>query len=112
MRAADKIRILHMIESSKKAQEFLADKTYDELQRNEQLSFAIVRALEIVGEAASQITQETRDKYPNIPWRNIISMRNKLIHAYFDINYRIVWSAVKEDIPQLLQHLENIKDEK
>lgn len=112
MRGEDKIWILHMIESAQCVQEFLAGKTYDDLQKNKQLSFAVVRALEIVGEAASQIAQELRDKYPQIPWRNIISMRNKLIHAYFDINYRIIWSAAKEDIPQLLQHLKDIKDEK
>ena len=86
------------------------DKTYDDLQKNEQLAFAVVRALEIIGEAAAQTTQEFRDAYPNIQWRNIISMRNKLVHAYFDINYKIVWSAVKEDIPQLLQQLKAVKD--
>ena len=109
MRSEDKVRILHMIESAEKAQEFLAGKTYDDLQKNEQLAFAVVRALEIIGEAAAQTTQEFRDAYPNIQWRNIISMRNKLVHAYFDINYKIVWSAVKEDIPQLLQQLKAVK---
>jgi uncharacterized protein with HEPN domain len=112
MRNEDKVRILHMIESAEKAQEFLAGKTYNDLQKNEQLSFAVVRALEIIGEAAGQTTQEFRDAYPDIQWRNIISMRNKLVHAYFDINYKIVWSAVKGDISQLLQQLKDIKDEK
>ncbi len=110
MRSEDKVRILHMIESAEKAQEFLADKTYDDLQKNEQLAFAVVRVLEIIGEAAAQTTQELHDAYPNIEWRNIISMRNKLVHAYFDINYKIVWSTVKEDIPRLLQHLKAIEN--
>ena len=110
MRSEDKVRILHMIESAEKAQEFLSGKTYQDLQKNEQLAFAVARALEIIGEAAAQTTQEFRDAYPNIQWRNIISMRNKLVHAYFDINYKIVWSAVKEDIPQLLQQLKAVKD--
>ena len=110
MRREDKIRILHMIESAEKAQEFLTNKTYDDLQQNEQLAFAVMHALEIIGEAAAQTTQEFRNAYPNIQWSNIISMRNKLIHAYFDINYKIVWSTVKEDIPMLLQQLRTIKD--
>lgn len=112
MRAEDRIRLMHMIESAQSAQEFLADKTYQDLQNDQKLAFAVVRALEILGEAASQITQELREKYHEVEWRNITSMRNKLIHAYFDINYKIVWAAVKEDIPHLLQQLKDIKDEK
>ncbi len=112
MRVEDKIRIMHMIESAQSAQEFLADKTYQDLQKDKQVAFAVIRALEILGEAASQVTQELRERYAHVQWRDIVSMRNKLIHAYFDINYRIIWSAVKEDIPRLLQQLKNIKSER
>ena len=112
MRAEDKILIMHMIESAQSAQEFLSDKKYQNLQNDKQLAFAVVRALEILGEAASQITQELREKYPHVQWRNIVSMRNKLIHAYFDINYKIIWSSLKEDIPRLLQKLKDMKDKK
>ena len=104
----DKTRIIHMIESAQSAQEFIADKSFADLRENKQLAFAVIRALEILGEAAAQTSKELRDSYPDIQWRDIISMRNKLIHAYFDINYEIVWSAMKEDIPQLLSQLQKI----
>jgi uncharacterized protein with HEPN domain len=65
------------------------------------LVFALVKALEIVGEAANQVSQETREKFPNIPWPEIIGMRHRLIHAYFDINLNILWQTVKSDLPAL-----------
>ena len=88
-----------MIEAAQDTQSFLSAKTFNDLQEDRQLAFAVVRALKIVGKAASQISQELRDRYPEIKWRDIVSMRNKLIHAYFDINYNIVWEAVQRDIP-------------
>ena len=111
MNRNDHARLSHMIEAAQDAQSFLSGKSLNELQDSRQLAFAVVRALEIVGEAASQISQELRDRYPNIKWRDIISMRNKLIHAYFDINYNIVWTAVQEDIPKLIPELQKILGE-
>ena len=69
------------------------------------LVFAIVRALEIIGEAASKISEETRSAHGAIPWKAIIGMRNRLVHAYFDIDVRIVWVAVTEELPALLSQL-------
>ena len=111
MKIDDKTRLLHMIEAAEDAVSFLSKKTFDDLLSDRQLAFAVVRALEIVGEAAAQITQESREMYPTVKWRDIVSMRNKLIHAYFDINYNIVWAAVKEQIPKLLPELKKIIDE-
>ena len=95
----DKTRIIHMIESAQSAQEFIADKSFADLRENKQLAFAIIRALEILGEAAAQTSQELRDSYPDIQWRDIISMRNKLIHAYFGVDLNMVWTVVKEELP-------------
>jgi uncharacterized protein with HEPN domain len=69
------------------------------------LLFALVRAIEVVGEAASKISEETRATHTGIPWRAIIGMRNRLIHAYFDINTAIVWQPVTQEIPALLPQL-------
>ena len=80
----------------------------EEFCENRKLSNATVRSLEIIGEAASQITIDFRAKYPAIEWRDIIAMRNVLIHAYFDINHEVVWKAAKEDIPILISQLEEI----
>lgn len=69
------------------------------------LLFALVRASEILGEAASRISAETRATHPGIPWRAIIGMRNRLMHAYFEINTAIVWQTVTQEILALLPQL-------
>ena len=112
MQIEDRNRIAHMIDAAQEAQSFLVNKSFDDFVTNRQLAFAVVRALEIIGEAAAQTSQEFRENFSSVKWRDIISMRNKLIHAYFDINYEIVWRAVKKDIPELLLQLQKIMDGK
>jgi uncharacterized protein with HEPN domain len=69
-----------------------------------------VKALEMIGEAASKVTAETRDSFPGIPWSEIVGMRNRLIHVYFDINADIVWQTVIDDLPALEGKLQNLLD--
>ncbi|MGB8217460.1 MAG: DUF86 domain-containing protein [Candidatus Methanoperedens sp.] len=108
MRKDDLIRLRHMLDAAKEATLFAKNKTRSSLESNRMLTLSIVKDLEIIGEAASKMTQETRDEFPQIPWLNIISMRNRLIHAYFDINLDIVWKTVVEDLPPLIAELEKI----
>ncbi len=70
------------------------------------LLFAVVRAVEIVGEAATRVSNETRMATPEIPWSDIMGMRNRLVHGYFNINIEIVWKTVTVELPQLLPVLE------
>ena len=104
----DEIRLRHMLEAALEAQSFICCVSKDKFVSNRMLLNAVVRSLEVVGEAASQVSNEYRSKYSGIPWKSIISMRNRLIHAYFDINFNLVWSTVKDDIPKLISELENI----
>ena len=71
------------------------------------LTLSLIKSIEIVGEAASKVTQETRQAYPEIPWPDIIAMRNRLIHIYFDIDLDRVWDTVTDDIPPLINLLES-----
>lgn len=107
----DLIRVRHMLDAAGEAQTFLGEATFDEFRENRQLAHAIMRTLEIVGEAASQTTREFRLRHPEIEWKVVVGMRNRLIHAYFDINYRMVWETVRDDIPLLIQRLRTVLDQ-
>ena len=75
--------------------------TREELGADEMLSLSLVRLLEIIGEAANGVSTDFREKRPQIPWKKMIGLRNRLIHGYFDINLDIVWDTVVEDLPPL-----------
>lgn len=78
------------------------------LTRTGTLVLSLVKDVEIIGEAATNVSKECREKHPQIPWRNLIGMRNRLIHAYFDINLDVVWQTVTEDLPSLIAELEKL----
>ncbi len=97
-----------VIDYCDKAQNFIKDITYEEFCNDERTFFAVIRALEIVGEALKYIPEEIRSKYPDIPWREIIGFRNTVIHIYFEVNPKIVWNAAKEDTEFLKIHVNKI----
>jgi len=102
MQRDDAIRIRHMIEAAETTQKFIAGRQRGDLDSDQMLLFALIRAVEVIGEAASKISLETRSSVPTVPWSIIISMRNRLIHAYFDVDPDILWVTVSEEIPQLM----------
>lgn len=83
------------------AVEFTGNMDYEEFISNKKTIYAVIRAIEIIGEAAKQVPSSVRKKYPEIPWKNIAGMRDKLIHSYFAIKLDIVWDTVKTEIPRL-----------
>lgn len=99
MQEPDCIRIKHILDACESISRFSQNRTREDLDTDEMLSFAIVRAVEIIGEAASKITIESRQKIPELPWNEIIGMRNRLAHGYFDINHSIIWATIQKDIP-------------
>ena len=105
MRVEDRIRLRHMIDAAESAVQFIAGRQRMDLDEDRMLLFAVVRAIEVLGEAASRISAETRATHSDIPWRAIIGMRNRLIHAYFEINTAIVWHTATQEIPALLPRL-------
>ena len=105
MRSDDLVRLRHMIEAAESAIAFVSGRNRSDLDSDRMLLFAVVRAIEIVGEAASRITDETRATRPTVPWHAIVGMRNRLIHAYFEINAQMVWETVTAELPALLPHL-------
>jgi len=108
MQDEDRIRIGHMIEAAEDALRFIADRSRSGLDTDRMLLFALVRAVEIIGEAATKVSDETRNAHPGIPWKAVIGMRHRLVHAYFDIDADILWVAATVEIPALLTQLKPI----
>ncbi len=108
MLAADSIRLRHMLDAAREVISFTIDKDRPSLNADRQLALALVKAVEIIGEAAGKVTEDCRQEFPQIPWASIIGMRNRLIHAYFDIDLDILWKTIIEDIPPLISDLEKI----
>jgi uncharacterized protein with HEPN domain len=105
MQPDDLTRVRHMLEAAENAQRFISGKSRADLDTDPMLLFALVRAIEIIGEAASRVSAEQRTASPTVPWTAIVAMRNRLIHAYFDIDRDIVWRTVTEEIPSLRTQL-------
>ena len=103
-----------ILESIEKIEEYTTDVNEEEFYENTFVQDAVIRRLEIIGEAVKNIPDDFRVKYPDIPWRQIAGMRDVLIHAYFGVNLRRVWKVIKEDIPELklkiLKILEDINE--
>jgi uncharacterized protein with HEPN domain len=106
MRRDDRIRLQHMLDSAREALSFADGRSRADLDGNRMLALSLVKCIEIVGEAATRVGQETRQQVPQIPWQDIVGMRNRLIHAYFDIDLDRVWDTVVADLPALVMLLE------
>ena len=104
----DIIRLQHMLDAAKEALSFTAGKTRSDLNENRMLVLSLIKEIEIIGESARKISDDTKNRLEDIPWTDIISMRNRLIHAYHDIDLDIVWTTTQEDLPSLIAVLENI----
>jgi uncharacterized protein with HEPN domain len=102
------IALEQMRDHAKEAMNLLASKGRADLETDRVLSLAVVRLLEILGEAARRVPSETQQMHPSIPWSFIIGMRNRLIHGYDRVDLDIVWSVVVDDLPPLVAHLEEI----
>ena len=107
----DLTRLKHIRDSAKEALLFVSNRTRKDLDDERMLSLALVRLIEIMGEAANNISEPCQAKYLKIPWRQIVGMRNRIVHAYFDIDLDIIWQVITEDLGSLLIEVEKaIKD--
>lgn len=90
-----------IINAMEKSTNFIKDLSYKKFIQDDKTVFAVVRALEIIGEAVKSIPNNLRKKYPEIPWKDMAGMRDKVIHEYFGVELSLVWKTVKEEMPPL-----------
>lgn len=100
-----------ILEASFKAIRFLEGVTFEQFENDERTAFAVVRALEIVGEAAKHIPPVVRDRAPEIPWQEMAGMRDKLIHGYQGVDLRVVWRTVREDLPTVVDAIRELQEQ-
>jgi len=108
MNAADQVRLRHMLDVAREAGRFMDGRTKDDLAADRMLLLALVKEIEIIGEAASRVNSETRAELPSIPWNDIVAMRNRLIHAYFEVDLSIVWATLTSNLPLLIEQIERL----
>jgi len=104
----DKVRLRHMLDHAREAIDMIQGKTRADIDADRKLNLALVRLLEIIGEAAAHTSEEERSLYPNVPWPEIISLRNRLIHGYDSVDFDILWTIITKDLPLLIEKLECI----
>ena len=100
------------LENAQRAIQFTAGMEYETFAKDDKTIYAVIRAVEIIGEAAANIPEKVRSEYPGIPWREVKGMRNKLVHHYFGINVEVVWQTIHEDLPILITSLKHIPRKK
>ncbi len=102
----DSVSLRQMRDAAKDARNFAQGRNRSDLDHDLMLTYALTRALEILGEAASRVSPATREQLPSIPWRDMIGLRNRLIHGYDMVNLTILWEVVSNDLPPLIVALE------
>lgn len=97
-----------ILTSIQRIEEYTKDLSSKDFENDWKTIDAVVRNLEIIGEAAKNMPEETMEKYPEIPWSSMVTMRNKIIHEYFGVDVEILWKTIKEDLPPLKAQIEKI----
>lgn len=100
-----------IIENMQDAEQFVAGKTYEQFRANKMAINAVLRSLEVIGEAVKQIPQDIQSRRPSVPWRSMARMRDRVIHMYFGIDYQRVWEAVTEAIPPVRPQIQSLLDD-
>jgi len=105
------VRVRHMVDNAREAVEMVRNRSRTDLDTDRMLNLALLRLMEVVGEAASWIPEEFRSRHPQVPWRDVADLRNRLIHGYDTVNLDILWAILRQDLPPLIEQLDAIIEE-
>ena len=98
-------------DASQNISQFISEMTWDEFAQDQETIYAVVRAFEIIGEAAKKVPLSVQKRHPKVPWKQMAGMRDKLIHEYFGVNHEVLWKTAKEDIPPVQQLIAMVLEE-
>ena len=101
MKRDDAVYLRHILDAIKQIEKYLKGISKEQFMENKLLQDGVVRQLEIIGEASRHLSEGLRQRHPEVPWRQIIGMRNRIIHEYFNVDLEIVWEVVEKDLPDL-----------
>jgi uncharacterized protein with HEPN domain len=97
----DKVYLKHILDAISNIEKFMKGVSKEAFSSNIEKQYAVLRGLEIIGEATKSLSEELKTKYPQVPWKEIAGMRDKLIHQYFGVDLELVWETIRKDLPKL-----------
>ncbi len=106
-----KLFVEDIVESIEKIEDFTKDMTMEEFLRDDKTTSAVITKIGIIGEAVKNIPKDIRQRYKDFPWSDMARMRDKIMHGYFGINYRIIWNVIKERLPEIKPAIEKILED-
>ena len=111
MKKDESVYLRHILDAFVQIEFYMDDVSHEEFLQNRLLQDGVIRQLEVMGEAARNLSDDLRNEYPQIPWRQMIGLRNRMAHAYFNVDLQIVWEIVRGDIPDLKEKIKRILNE-
>ena len=111
MKKDESVYLRHILDAFVQIEFYMDDVSHEEFLQNRLLQDGVIRQLEVMGEAARNLSDDLRNEYPQIPWRQMIGLRNRMAHAYFNVDLQIVWEIVRGDIPDPKEKIERILNE-
>jgi uncharacterized protein with HEPN domain len=106
-----KVSVRHMLDHAREAVEMVRGRSRADLDTDRKLNLALVRLVEVIGEAANRVPDDFRSRHPQVPWRQTVGMRNRMVHGYDVIDFDILWSVLQKDLLPLIEALEKIVNE-
>ena len=104
----DKSSLIDISNACESIERYIKNKTFNDFEKDEMMQDAVIRKIEILGEASNRISEETKKRFPDLPWDNMRGMRNILIHMYDELDLNIIWDTISKDIPNLQTNLKKI----